>query len=120
MILYLFFLSCIEILCTNSTTAQLEEEQEAEIAEGYTMTKFCDKMIDLFLNEKPKPKDWMSYLIFREDWNKYRDNFYNRCKSLADNENDFTLKKRLVTLATEVKRVKTLFSNSSFYGSLVS
>lgn len=69
------------------------------------MTKFVDKIIDLFLNEKPKPKDWMSYLIFREDWNKYRDNFYNRCKSRADTENDFTLKQSLITLATEVKKV---------------
>ncbi|KAL4577559.1 hypothetical protein LXL04_013668 [Taraxacum kok-saghyz] len=91
--------------CSNSGTAQLEEGQEAEIAEGYTMTKFCDKIIDLFLNEKPKPKDWMSYLIFREDWNKYRDYFYNRCKSRADTENDFTLKQSFVTLATEVKKL---------------
>ncbi|CAI9272426.1 unnamed protein product [Lactuca saligna] len=91
--------------CSNSSTAQLEEDQEVEIAEGYTMTKFVDKIIDLFLNEKPKPKDWMRYLIFREDWNKYRDNFYNRCKSRADTENDFTLKQSLITLATEVKKV---------------
>lgn len=93
------------IFCVNSVAAQVEDEPEVEIAEGYTMTKFCDKMIDLFLNEKPKPKDWMSYLVFREDWNKYRDSFYNRCKSRADSENDFTFKQRLVTLATEVKRV---------------
>nr|XP_043632809.1 uncharacterized protein At4g37920 [Erigeron canadensis]XP_043632810.1 uncharacterized protein At4g37920 [Erigeron canadensis]XP_043632811.1 uncharacterized protein At4g37920 [Erigeron canadensis] len=97
------------LLCGNSSTAQFideqEEEEEVEIAEGYTMTKFCDKMIDLFLNEKPKPKDWMNYLIFRQDWNKYRHSFYNRCQSLADKENDFSLKQRLVTLAAEVKRV---------------
>ncbi|KAM0022349.1 hypothetical protein Hdeb2414_s0023g00627611 [Helianthus debilis subsp. tardiflorus] len=94
-----------KILCGNLTTAEVGDEEEVEIAEGYTMTKFCDKMIDLFLNEKPKPKDWMSYLIFREDWNKYRERFYNRCKTRADNESDFTVKQRLVTLATEVKRV---------------
>ncbi|XP_076949898.1 uncharacterized protein At4g37920-like [Bidens hawaiensis] len=94
-----------KILCSNLTTAQLEDDQEGEIAEGYTMTKFCDKMIDVFLNEKPTPKNWMSYLIFREDWNKYRDSFYNRCKSRADNESNFTMKQRLVTLLTEVKRV---------------
>ncbi|XP_076888710.1 uncharacterized protein At4g37920-like [Bidens hawaiensis] len=94
-----------KILCSNLTTAQLEDDHEVEIAEGYTMTKFCDKMIDVFLNEKPTPKDWMSYLIFREDWNKYRDRFYNQCKSRADNESDFTMKRRLTTLLTEVKRV---------------
>ena len=93
------------IFCVNSVAAQLEDEPEIEIAEGYTMTKFCDKMIDLFLNEKPKPKDWMSYLVFREDWNKYRDSFYKRCKSRANSENDFTFKQCLVTLLTEVKRV---------------
>lgn len=100
-------------LCTNSGTAQLDEEQEVEIAEGYTMTKFCDKIIDLFMNEKPKPKDWMSYLIFREDWNKYRDNFYNRCKSRADTENDFTLKQSLITLATEVKELDDVMERHS-------
>lgn len=94
-----------KILCVNPGTAQLEEEQQVEIAEGYTMTKFCDKLIDVFLTEKPKPNHWMSYLIFREDWNKYRDGFYSRCKLRADRENDFTLKQSLITLAKEVKRV---------------
>ncbi|XP_071735226.1 uncharacterized protein At4g37920 [Rutidosis leptorrhynchoides] len=93
------------LLCGNLSTQHVKDEQEVEIAEGYTMTKFCDKMIDLFMNEKPKPKDWMSYLIFRQDWNKYRDAFYNRCKSRADAENDYTLKQRLITFATQFKKV---------------
>ncbi|KVI08894.1 uncharacterized protein At4g37920 [Cynara cardunculus var. scolymus] len=95
-----------KILCGNpGMAAQLVEEQEVEIAEGYTMTKFCDKLIDVFLTENSKPKHWMRYLIFREDWNKYRDGFYSRCKLRADGENDLTLKQSLITLATEVKRV---------------
>ncbi|KAL0332405.1 UNVERIFIED_CONTAM: hypothetical protein Scaly_2142000 [Sesamum calycinum] len=50
-------------------------EAEVEVADGYTITRFCDKMIDVFLNEKPKSKDWKRYLIFREEWGKYRERF---------------------------------------------
>ena len=70
------------------------------------MTKFCDKLIDVFLTENPEPNHWMRYLIFREDWNKYRDRFYSRCKLRADRENDFTLKQSLISLATQVRKVK--------------
>ena len=47
---------------------------------------------------------WVTW--FLEILEKYRDSFYNWCKSCANSENDITLKQLLVTLATEVKRVK--------------
>lgn len=55
--------------------AQVDGEVEVEVAEGYTTTQFCDKMIDLFLNEKPRVQEWRKYLVFRDEWNKYRDSF---------------------------------------------
>nr|ACU16790.1 unknown [Glycine max] len=72
---------------SSASTAQAEE-QEVEIARGYTMTQFCDKMIDFFLNEKTKSKEWKKYLIFREEWKKYSDRFFSRCQRRADMEND--------------------------------
>lgn len=87
------------------STASTEEEVEVEIADGFTMTQFCDKMIEVFLNEKPKSKDWRKYLVFRDEWKKYRDRFYNRCYARADAENDTGMKNKLITLARKVKKV---------------
>ncbi|KMT06951.1 hypothetical protein BVRB_6g152860 [Beta vulgaris subsp. vulgaris] len=96
---------------TNAHAAELggaqvvDDEAEVEIAEGFTMTQFCDKMIDLFMNEKPRPKDWRKYLFFRDEWKKYRDRFYNRCRIRADMENDPVLKEKLNSLGRKVKKI---------------
>lgn len=106
-------------------TAQVEEQVEVELAEGYTITQFCDKIIEVFLNEKPKTKEWRKYLVFREEWKKYRETFYNRCRSRADAESDPTMKQKLISLGRKVKKVEqcayfacictyTLFSCSLF------
>ncbi|KAG9440086.1 hypothetical protein H6P81_020251 [Aristolochia fimbriata] len=86
-------------------SAQVEEQSEVQVAEGYTMTQFCDKMIDVFLTEKPKTKDWRKLLIFREEWNKYRDSFYSRCQVRADAEKDFVMKQKFARLRRKVKKI---------------
>ncbi|XVE83018.1 hypothetical protein DITRI_Ditri16bG0052800 [Diplodiscus trichospermus] len=85
--------------------AQVEEQVEVEVAEGYTMTQFCDKMIDVFLNEKPRVKEWKKYLILREEWSKYRESFYNQCRTRADKEIDPTMKQKLISLESKVKKI---------------
>ncbi|KAI3442339.1 uncharacterized protein J3R85_001275, partial [Psidium guajava] len=91
---------------SNSATARLEEDQvDVEVAEGYTITKFCDRIIDVFLNEKPRVKEWRKFLVFREEWNKYRDSFYSRCCSRADSEDDLNLKQRYIALSRKVKKI---------------
>ncbi|KAK4393546.1 hypothetical protein Sango_1825400 [Sesamum angolense] len=86
-------------------------EAEVEVADGYTITRFCDKMIDVFLNEKPKSKDWKRYLIFREEWGKYRERFYNRCKVRADAENDSQMKQKLIDLSRKVRKIDDEMEN---------
>ncbi|GLT62924.1 hypothetical protein SLA2020_355260 [Shorea laevis] len=86
-------------------TAQVEEQVEVELAEGYTITQFCDKIIEVFLNEKPKTKEWRKYLVFREEWKKYRESFYGRCRSRADAEIDPTMKQKLISLGRKVKKI---------------
>ncbi|ESR39450.1 hypothetical protein KPL70_019937 [Citrus sinensis] len=89
-----------------TANAEMEEDQsEKEVAEGYTLTQFCDKIIDVFLNEKPRVKQWRKYLVFREDWNKYRESFYNRCRTRADEESEPTMKEKLISLARKVKKI---------------
>uniref|UniRef100_A0A803MNM9 Uncharacterized protein n=1 Tax=Chenopodium quinoa TaxID=63459 RepID=A0A803MNM9_CHEQI len=82
----------------------VEDEADVDVVEGLTMTQFCDKMIDLFINEKPRSKDWKKYLCFREEWKKYRDKFYSRCRTRADMETDPVLKRKLSSLGRKVKK----------------
>ncbi|KAG5013562.1 hypothetical protein AAZX31_09G184500 [Glycine max] len=89
---------------SSASTAQAEE-QEVEIARGYTMTQFCDKMIDFFLNEKTKSKEWKKYLIFREEWKKYSDRFFSRCQRRADMENDPVMKEKFISLRRKLKKI---------------
>ncbi|KAH9604738.1 hypothetical protein KSS87_014718 [Heliosperma pusillum] len=88
-----------------SDTQVVENEAEVQVYDGFTMTQFCDKMIDLFLNEKPKPKDWRKYLVFRNDWKKYSDAFYNRCRTRAHLETDDVSKEKFNSLALKVKKI---------------
>lgn len=85
--------------------AQVEEQVEVEVSEGYTVTQICDKIIDVFLNEKPRVKEWKRYLILREEWNKYRETFYNQCRTRADKEIDPTMKQKFISLESKVKKV---------------
>ncbi|CAA0839668.1 Uncharacterized protein - chloroplastic [Striga hermonthica] len=88
-----------------STASAAQPEVEFEVAEGCTITEFCDKIIDVFLNEKPKSKDWKRYLIFRDEWAKYRERFYSRCRVRADAECDSQLKQKLINLSVKVKKI---------------
>ncbi|CAA6667535.1 unnamed protein product [Spirodela intermedia] len=69
------------------------------------MTQFCDKMIEVFLHEKPQSKDWRKILVFRDEWKKYRQSFYNRLQVRADTEKDATIKQKLGSLARKIRRV---------------
>lgn len=100
------FCGCVKRFnCCSGPRVQVEEQVEVEVAEGYTVTQFCDKIIDIFLNEKPRVKEWRRYLVFREEWKKYRDCFYNRCRNRADAESDPTVKEKLVSMGRKVKKV---------------
>ncbi|KAG8384190.1 hypothetical protein BUALT_Bualt04G0092300 [Buddleja alternifolia] len=97
----------------SSTAAQAESEVEVEVADGYTITQFCDKIIDVFLNEKPKSKEWKRYLVFRDEWNKYRDRFYHRCSMRADAEIDSQMKHKLIDLSRKVRKLFEFISKRS-------
>ncbi|GAU40330.1 hypothetical protein TSUD_221780 [Trifolium subterraneum] len=63
-------------------------------------------MIDLFLNEKTKSKEWRKYLVFREDWKKNRDSFFVRCQRRADMENDTAMKEKFTSLGRRSKALQ--------------
>ncbi|KAE9607031.1 hypothetical protein Lal_00025838 [Lupinus albus] len=102
------FLPCASLpspQASNASTVQVEEQEEVEIANGHTMTQICDKMIDFFLNEKTKSKQWRKYLVFREEWDKYKGNFYIRCQTRANMENDPSMKEKFVSLGRKMKKI---------------
>ncbi|KAK3123254.1 hypothetical protein QOZ80_8AG0627300 [Eleusine coracana subsp. coracana] len=72
---------------------------------GYTMIEICDKFIEFFMHKKPETKDWRKVLVFREEWQRYREHFYKRCEVRIDMETDSLMKQKLVVLARKVKKV---------------
>lgn len=94
-------------MASNLVTDNLEKQSEVEVANGYTMTQFCDKMIEFFMHEKPQTKDWRKILVFRDDWKKYRANFFDRCRIRVDTENDPVMKQKLISFARKLKKVNT-------------
>ncbi|KAJ8567406.1 hypothetical protein K7X08_019614 [Anisodus acutangulus] len=107
-----------EVLFSGVSTAAVEGEADVEVAEGYTITRFCDKMIDLFLNEKPKSKDWRKYMVFREEWRKYRDRFYSRCQTRADAEADSQMKEKMISLTRKLGKIDDEMERHKTYDSL--
>lgn len=94
-----------------SEVASVDKEPEVEVAKGYTMTQLCDKMIEYFMNEKPKTKDWRKVLVFRDEWKKYKDSFYKRCQVRADAEQDIAMRQNLEGLARKMKKVKSIVAS---------
>ncbi|XXG64721.1 hypothetical protein AAC387_Pa05g2596 [Persea americana] len=90
---------------SNVTAAEVEEKAEGEVVKGYTMNQLLDKMIEVFMNEKPKTKDWRKLLVFRDEWNKYRESFHNRCQVRAETENDLVMKRKLIKLQSKIKKI---------------
>lgn len=103
-------------VCGVASAEVIGEQNEKQVAEGYSLTQFCDKIIDLFLNEKPRAKDWRKYLVFREEWNKYRESFYRRCQMRADEETDPTIKLKFSSLATKVRKVSYITISFCYLG----
>jgi hypothetical protein len=90
------------------TIADAKDQTESGVAMGYTMTEICDKFIGFFLHKKPETKDWRKVLLFRKEWERYREHFYIRCQVRIDMETDSSMKQKLVVLARKVK-VGSLF-----------
>lgn len=80
----------------NSTDKELDEQK---------MIRVCDKLIDVFLVDKPTPTDWRKLLAFSKEWDNIRPHFYNRCQVRADNEDDPGKKHSLLRLSRKLKEV---------------
>ncbi|KDP32724.1 hypothetical protein JCGZ_12016 [Jatropha curcas] len=69
------------------------------------MVGVCDKLIGVFMVDKPTPTDWRRLLAFSKEWDNIRPHFYRRCQERADSENDPGIKHKLLRLARKLKEI---------------
>jgi hypothetical protein len=76
------------------------------------MIKICDKLIGVFLVDKPTPTDWRKLLAFSREWDNIRPHFFKRCQEKADTELNPEMKHNLLRLGRKLKEVMHLLTHS--------
>lgn len=69
------------------------------------MVRICDKLIEVFMVDKPNPVDWRRLLAFSKEWDNIRPHFFERCQERADKEDDPGMKHKLLRLGRKLKEV---------------
>ncbi|XP_008807310.1 uncharacterized protein At4g37920 [Phoenix dactylifera] len=102
------------IQSNNSTVCEQYPEDDEEIEDhkadteyldGSTMVRVCDKLIEVFMVDKPTTTDWRRLLAFSKEWSNIRPHFYKRCQERADAESDPGMKHKLLRLGRKVKEI---------------
>ena len=89
-----------------------ESTDDPEYLSGHKMVRVCDKLIEVFMVDKPTTTDWRRLLAFSKEWNNIRPHFYKRCQERADAESDPGMQHRLLRLSRKLKEVLTNISSS--------
>ncbi|XP_078177171.1 uncharacterized protein At4g37920 [Carex rostrata] len=85
--------------------------QDKEVEDNYIPTdefeilKMCDKLIEVFLVDKPNPEDWRKLMAYSRTWTDIGPHFYKRCQERADAEADPGMKHKLLRLGRKLKEV---------------
>lgn len=69
------------------------------------MIKISDKLIGVFMVDKPTPTDWRKLLAFSREWDNIRPHFFKRCQERADGEQNPEMKHNLLRLGRKLKEV---------------
>lgn len=85
-----------------------EKRDAKDEADDDKMIRVCDKLIGVFMVDKPTPTDWRRLLAFSKEWDNIRPHFYKRCQEQADSEDDPGMKIKLLRLARKLKEVDIL------------
>ncbi|RWW76634.1 hypothetical protein BHE74_00015271, partial [Ensete ventricosum] len=105
--------SSTEIFSSNVTeseaTTSCEDSTEGDCGSGSVndskMTRVCDKLIEVFMVDKPTTTDWRRLLAFSKEWSNIRPHFYLRCEERADGEGDPGMKHKLLRLGRKLKEI---------------
>ncbi|XP_058098487.1 uncharacterized protein At4g37920 [Magnolia sinica] len=89
----------------NITGREDEDREDPESSENDRMIRVCDKLIEVFMVDKPTSTDWRRLLTFSKEWSNIRPHFYNRCQERADAEHDPGMKHKLLRLGRKLKEV---------------
>jgi hypothetical protein len=81
------------------------EDEDLELEKGYKMINVCDRLIEVFMIEKPKTSEWRKLLAFSKEWSKIRPHFFKWCKVWEDAETDPEKKQKLLKLGRKLKEV---------------
>ncbi|XP_062145940.1 uncharacterized protein At4g37920 [Alnus glutinosa] len=82
-----------------------DEEDGVEGLDDGKMVRVCDKLIEVFLVDKPNPTDWRRLLAFSKEWSNLRPHFYKRCQDRADSQDDPGMKHKLLRLGRKLKEI---------------
>lgn len=91
------------VLTKNSDESDGNDDIEA--LDDHKMTRICDKLIDVFMVDKPNTTDWRRLIAFSKEWDNIRPHFYKRCQDRADSEDDPGMKHKLLRLGRKLKEV---------------
>ena len=86
--------------------------ESGDDAGDHKMVRICDKLIKVFMVDKPNPGDWRRLLAFSKELDTIRPHFFERCQERADKENDPGMKHNLLRLGRKLKEVT---KNNKFY-----
>lgn len=90
--------------------ATTEEGSSCDVKDESRMIGVCDKLIGVFMVDKPTTTDWRRLLAFSREWNNIRPHFFNRCHDRALVEDNPVMKEKLLRLARKLKEVLFNFS----------
>ncbi|CAH1454080.1 unnamed protein product [Lactuca virosa] len=89
---------------TMKSTSEIGEENVNDSGDP-KMIRICDKLIEVFMVDKPNPVDWRRLLAFSKEWETIRPHFFERCQDRADKEDDPGMKHKLFRLGRKLKEV---------------
>lgn len=98
----------------SSEPAVINDDENDGVDDG-KMARVCDKLIDVFMVDKPTPNDWRKLLAFSKEWNNLRPHFYKRSQERADSEDDPGKKHNLLKFARKFKDVGLVFNEACSY-----
>lgn len=81
------------------------EKVDAETLFDQRMVRICDKLIDVFMVDKPRTIDWRRLLGFSREWDNIRPHFYKHCQEKADKADSFGMKHKLLRLGRKLREV---------------
>ncbi|CAN6478294.1 unnamed protein product [Victoria cruziana] len=81
------------------------ERRHSDSSIDDNMVRVCDKLIQVFMVDKPATADWRRLLAFSKQWDDIRPHFYSRCQSRAEAETEPDMKHKLYRLGRKLKEV---------------